>query len=210
MKPLTILTLFLISVMILTGLASAIPTKDQVLNQYRGYYPQPTVVTPNPQPVVTVDTEHINVYRVMILDGIDQEMVRHAILYIPNAFGYEIVEPDPTQYRIDENNCVKPLQQDLIILFDSVERNATVNGIYQTKLAGSAGYGISIGMDTSYVTDVRLSRLIYHECSHDFLTTLNIDEQLLFGEDYNTWKLIFGVETTNRLTYNLYKYVTNT
>lgn len=158
----------------------AIPTKEEILAQYGIVSMTTTPTIPESCPVCvnmcdvvtatnTIYTVHERVFDLMILDGIDQQMVKRAVSFVPNVFGFVIVPDDPTRYSVNEWNQPQPYDNEtpVIILYDVRARNSTwIDG--QPFVLGGMGRGqrIWIGLDPSQVSDVQLTRNLFHECTH--------------------------------------------
>jgi hypothetical protein len=201
---------------------SAYPTRDDIWSQYVQSNTQVVNTTPTVCPECPVCEKcsyspkytHERTYDVMVLDGIDISLVKRALYFIPNQFGYVLIPEDTTRYYIDKTNNTRPYnnQTNLIILFDPTVRDSRfLDGDQATFVSGgkNGGHGrIWIGIDKSKVTsDFKVGRLIFHECTHDLAPPgaysktgfPNIDniggDEFKDGSAYSSWKLHNGVDS---------------
>ncbi len=126
--------------------------------------------TPSTPVNVTYDTLHRHVYDVMILDGIDQDFIKNALMNIPNLFGFRIIPENPDDYEVDKSNTdwknfVYPRKNRdyLIVIFDGSARGFKFGGgacILDEKYhrAGISTAGITSALD--------MGLRIWHELQH--------------------------------------------
>lgn len=128
-------------------------------------------------------------YNVMVLDGIDESIIKESLQYIPGVFEYTIVPPDPTQYhfakvyRTDTCEYAIPHTARLITVFDGRKHGYS---------GGPTGYHFWNGKSSIVYKGedtYTLSWRIIHECLHEALKGkgVNIDNQPSFIDQWNAW-----------------------
>lgn len=153
-----------------TSIPTALPTPA----------PTPLIQINQPEPMNDVSDYH---YRVMVLDGINQSVVRTSLQYIPSLFSFEMVDEDPSQYTF-VNGYPIPQTARLITVF-----NGTLHGYVHPKAMGYY-YGegkcsiVYLGQDPYH-----LSWIIQHECLHESLkgSGINQDDLPSYSVLWNEW-----------------------
>lgn len=122
-------------------------------------------------------------YDVMVLDGIDIDMVHTALCYVPNMFNFKFVAEDPSQYNFDKNGYAVPQRDRLITVF-----NGTAHG-YD---GGPVGYYYGNGRITAMYLGqdpYKLSWIITHECLHEPMKNSEVNQDRLqeYKDSWNMW-----------------------
>jgi hypothetical protein len=128
-------------------------------------------------------------YNVMVLDGIDEGVIKESLQFIPGVFEYTIVPPDQSQYyfakvyRTDTTEYAIPTTARLITVFDGRKHGYT---------GGPTGYHFWNGRSSIVYNGedtYTLSWRITHECLHEALKGkgVNIDNQPSFIDQWNAW-----------------------
>lgn len=131
------------------------------------------------------DSEHIKVYDVMVLDGVDEKQVRRALLLAPNAFGYRIVEDNSSRYSPDVNGVPFPNDTEkFLILFIDGERYPKCPAAAFTVLESER---ITVLVKDNY-PDVLIMNIIVHECCHNIEGQRNtVDYYYVYENEMKYW-----------------------
>lgn len=186
--------LFLIALVLiaLVGISTATVDYNAYMRYKSDIEPAQPLPTPTPEPVVQavlgVDVSMYH-YRVMVLDGIDQDQIITSLRYVPNLFSFEIVAEDTTQYEWKGVYPV-PITTRLITMF-----NGTAHGYTHPQAMGYY-YGsgratvVYLGQDP-----YPFSWIITHECLHEALAcgTIKQDDLPSFSKQWNDWMVERGV-----------------
>lgn len=186
-----------------TTIATTLPTPTTT--------PTPMItVTPTPVPTVNPQshtTYHRYNFRIMVIDGIDENLVKEAVLRLPNVMGFEFVpvgtlkyhvyteeyalgrgetSPDPEYYGL-----VVPEEPYTVIIYDST-LNYPVDNHKNDGMCFKNINSISLCADR-FNTPEHLALFIYHEFSHfqEFTGTgCNVHDHvhdMLTNLDYEAW-----------------------
>jgi hypothetical protein len=131
------------------------------------------------------DSEHIKVYDVMVLEGVDEERVRRALMLSPNAYGYNFIEPNISRYHFDTNGVPFPNDNEtfLIIVGDAEDYPRADCGGY--TYFGSER--IVVLVKDSY-PDMIVMNMIVHECTHNLEGEVNtIDRMYIYESTVKYW-----------------------
>lgn len=191
----TLLALMIILLFVGSAAAAYYPTKQEAYYKYR--YPTPTITpkpcptcpTPTPCPTcpacpAVTDNVAYYSYKVMVVDGIDQEAIRHALAYIPNVFSYTLVPEDSSKYYFDTNGYARPTESRTIVIFDGNKHGYTKGQATGYYLGQGKATIVYLGQEP-----YKLSWLIQHECNHEALggTSINIDSKNTYLTGWNNW-----------------------
>jgi hypothetical protein len=173
--------------------------------------PTPTVTaTPTPVPTVTPQcytAYHRYNFRIMVIDGIDENMVREAVLKLPNVMGFEFVPEGTLKYHVyteeyatgrgetspnpEYYGLVVPEEPYTVIIYDST-LNYPVDNHKNDGMCFKNINSISL-CGNRFDTAEQLSLFIYHEFSHfeEFTGNgCNVHDhvhEMLTNQDYETW-----------------------
>lgn len=127
-----------------------------------GFIYTPDVASEDYSTVYTGDIVGPVHYDVMVLDGIDSGFVVQSLQYIPQWIEFTIVEPNTTDYKINDEGFKVPTRDNLIVV---------CSGSTMDKYAGLAFIGEGNGHRVSvakYDTDshYKFGMRVYHEVLH--------------------------------------------
>lgn len=160
-------------------------------NQEMKLKPQPITYKKQENTSNKLDVSYY-MYNVMVIDGIDKEIVREALCYIPNIFRFYIIDEDPTKYIIEKDRAyenkewVIPTEPRTIIIFDGSKHGYNKNGAVG-YYHGDGKCSILYYNQTPY----KLAWLIEHECLHEALENASpfIDQDAFaaYIDIWNDW-----------------------
>lgn len=133
------------------------------------------ITTPCSESPVLGSHYHKYQFKIMVIDGIDENMVKEAVLKLPNTMGFEFVNPGTLKYHIYDKNypgsgiekyygLVVPEEPYTVIVFDS-EKNYPENMHNNDGMCFKNIHSISL-CGSRFDTPEHLALYIYHEFMH--------------------------------------------